>query len=198
MRIVVASRNRHKLIEIREIIGKYGFEIISQADAGLGDVDVEEDGATFEENSLLKATAISMLSGSAAIADDSGLSVDILGGAPGVHSARYAGIHGDDAANRALLLSDMALFKGEERAAKFVCVITLQFPDGRRLVSRGECRGHISFEERGSYGFGYDSLFVPEGYDKTFAELAPELKNAISHRAKALEGLRDMLASLSL
>ncbi|MBR3296618.1 MAG: RdgB/HAM1 family non-canonical purine NTP pyrophosphatase [Firmicutes bacterium] len=196
MRIVAATQNAHKLVEIRAITDHFGFELLSQADAGLADLDVEETGLTFEENSFIKAEAICRASGMPAIADDSGLAVDALGGAPGVFSARYSGIHGDDAANRRKLLEDMKDIPEEERGAKFVCVITLVFPDGRKLVSRGECPGRIGFEEKGDHGFGYDSLFIPDGLEQTFAEVDAEIKNGMSHRARALEQLKPMLEGL--
>ncbi len=196
MRIVAATQNAHKLVEIRAITDHFGFELLSQADAGLADLDVEETGLTFEENSFIKAEAICKASGMPAIADDSGLAVDALAGAPGVFSARYSGIHGDDAANRRKLLEDMKDIPEEERGAKFVCVITLVFPDGRKLVSRGECPGRIGFEEKGDHGFGYDSLFIPDGLEQTFAEVDAEIKNGMSHRARALEQLKPMLEEL--
>lgn len=196
MRIVAATQNAHKLVEIRAITDHFGFELLSQADAGLADLDVEETGLTFEENSFIKAEAICRASGMPAIADDSGLAVDALDGAPGVFSARYSGIHGDDAANRRKLLEDMKDIPKEERGAKFVCVITLVFPDGRKLVSRGECPGRIGFEEKGDHGFGYDSLFIPDGLEQTFAEVDAEIKNGMSHRARALEQLKPMLEGL--
>ena len=196
MRIVAATQNAHKLVEIRAITDQYGFELISQAEAGLADLDVEETGMTFEENSYIKADAICKACGLPAIADDSGLAVDALDGAPGVFSARYAGEHGNDAANRRKLLEDMKDVPEEQRGAKFVCVITLVFPDGRKLVSRGECPGHIGFEEKGDHGFGYDSLFIPDGLEQTFAEVDAEVKNSMSHRAHALENLKPMLEEL--
>ena len=196
MRIIAATQNAHKLVEIRAITDHFGFELVSQAEAGLADLDVEETGTTFEENSFIKADAICKATGEPAIADDSGLAVDILGGAPGVYSARFAGEHGNDAANRAKLLEELKDVPEGQRGAKFVCVITLVFPDGRKLVSRGECPGKIGFEEKGEHGFGYDSLFIPEGLDQTFAEVDAEVKNSMSHRARALANLKPMLEKL--
>jgi XTP/dITP diphosphohydrolase len=135
-----------------------------------------------------------MLSGEITIADDSGLMVDALGGAPGVLSARFAGEDGNDAKNNEKLLRLLSGVKSEERTARFVSVITLMYPNGKKIVARGECEGHILYQERGSNGFGYDPLFVPVGYDKTFAELSAEEKNKISHRAIALQNLRKLLA----
>ena len=196
MRIIAATQNAHKLVEIRAITDHFGFELVSQAEAGLADLDVEETGTTFEENSFIKADAICKATGEPAIADDSGLAVDILGGAPGVYSARFAGEHGNDAANRAKLLEELKDVLEGQRGAKFVCVITLVFPDGRKLVSRGECPGKIGFEEKGEHGFGYDSLFIPEGLEQTFAEVDAEVKNSMSHRARALANLKPMLEKL--
>ena len=193
MRIIAATQNAHKLEEIYAIIKDFDMELVSQKDVGLGDVDVEENGSTCEENSFIKASAICRLTGEPAVADDTGLFVDALGGEPGVNSARYSGVHGDDSANKKKLLKGMENVPYEQRTACFVTVITLVYPDGRKLVARGECHGHISEEERGTRGFGYDSVFVPEGSDKTFAELPEGFKNSISHRAKALEKLRQLL-----
>ena len=194
MRIIAATGNAHKLREIRQITDQFGFELVSQKDAGFGGVDPEENGATFEENSLIKAEAIGKLSGEICIADDSGICVDALGGAPGVHSARYAGEHGNDALNRQKMLKELEGVPFEERTARFVCVITMLYPDGRKHVCRGEVEGHIGFEERGENGFGYDSIFHPLGSERTFAEYEPEEKNAISHRANALRKLQAELA----
>lgn len=193
MRIIAATQNAHKLIEIRAITDQFGIELVSQKDAGLGDLDIEETGTTFEENSFIKADAICKLTGEASIADDSGIVIDALGGAPGVYSARYAGEHGDDAANRRKVFEELEGVPFEKRTARFVCVITLVYPDGKKLVARGEVEGHIGFEERGTNGFGYDNMFIPLGYDITFAEFEPEAKNKISHRANALNKLKTML-----
>ena len=193
MRIVAATQNAHKLVEIRTITDAFGFELISQAEVGLADVDIEENGTSFEENSFIKADTICRMTGEASIADDSGIVVDALGGAPGIYSARYAGEHGNDALNREKLLKELEGVPFEKRSARFVAVITLVYPDGRKLVARGEVEGHIAFEERGENGFGYDSLFIPLGYDITFGEFDPEAKNRISHRANALIELKRLL-----
>lgn len=193
MRIVAATQNMHKLEEMRAILKDTDIELVSQKDAGLADVDVEETGTTCEENSFIKAEAICRLSGFPAIADDSGLFVDPLGGEPGVNSARYSGVHGDDAGNRRVLLENLGDLPFEQRTAHFVTVITLVYPDGEKLVARGECPGHITFEELGTEGFGYDSVFMPEGYDQTFAQLPRDVKNSIGHRARALQKLRELL-----
>ena len=192
MRIIAATGNAHKLEEIYAIIKNYDMDLVSQKDAGF-DIDVDENGTSCEENSYIKAAAICKLSGQPCIADDTGLFVDAIDGEPGVNSARYSGVHGDDAANRAKLLEKLKGVPYEKRTASFVTVITLVYPDGKKLVARGECKGHIAEEERGDRGFGYDSLFIPEGCDKTFAQLSADFKNSISHRARALQRLEQLL-----
>lgn len=189
--VIAATQNKHKLKELRDIMEKFGMEVISQGEAGFGDIDVVEDGETFEENSFKKANEIMKLSGKIAVADDSGLAVDFLDGAPGVYSARYAGEHKSDEDNNNKLLKELE--GTENRSAKFVSVVTMVYPDGRVLSARGECPGRIIREPRGDGGFGYDPLFVPDGFDKTFAEITAEEKNRVSHRAKALEKLEEML-----
>lgn len=193
MIIVAATKNRHKIEEIAAITSPLGMEIISREDAGVPEFTIEEDGDTFEENSEKKARAIMEACGKMTIADDSGLMVDALGGAPGVYSARYAGEDGNDKKNNVKLLAVLSDVPAEQRTAKFVSVITVVYPDGSKLMARGECRGHIVGEERGANGFGYDPLFVPEGFDKTFAQLTAEEKNKISHRANALRQLETLL-----
>lgn len=186
-KFVLASHNPHKLDEMSAILGKMGVEVVSPASVGV-DVDVEETGTTFEENSLLKAKAIMELSGLPAIADDSGLCVDCLDGAPGVYSARYGGEGLDDQGRYRLLLENM---KGQgTRAAKFVSVITCCFPNGDTVVARGECPGTIAYAPMGEGGFGYDPVFFLPQLKKTFAQLTPEEKNAISHRGRALEAFQ--------
>jgi len=191
-RIVMASNNRHKIKEIEAFLHALcpndrdgnPFEILSLADIGYTD-DIVEDGETFEENALIKARTVAGL-GFIGIADDSGLCVDALGGEPGVYSARYAGGH-DDADNNRKLLEKMKDVPAAERGAHFVSVIACVFPDGRELVARGECPGTMLFEYRGNGGFGYDPLFLYEPMGKTFAQMNAEEKNAISHRARAME-----------
>lgn len=191
--IIVASHNQHKIEEIAAILRPFGEEVVSRDAAGIPPFEVEETGATFEENSMLKARAVFDVSGKATIADDSGLSCDYLDGAPGVYSARFAGEAANRDANNEKLLRLMAGASRDRRGAAFVTVITLLFPDGGALVARGECRGHIATAPRGQNGFGYDPLFVPDGYEKTFAEMMPEEKNKISHRARALKELEKLL-----
>ncbi len=193
MRIIAATQNINKLNEISQITGEFGLGLVSQAEAGLGDVVIDETGSTCEENSLIKARAICEMTGEPAIADDSGLFVDALGGDPGVNSARYSGVHGDDAAARKMILKQLEGMPYKKRTACFVCVITLVYPDGRTLVARGECRGHISYEEKGTGGFGYDCIFIPEGKRRTFAQLPQSYKNKVGHRGRALQKLRELL-----
>lgn len=191
--IVAASRNRHKIEEIEAITRKFGMKIISRDEAGVPPVEIIEDGETFEENSLKKAEEIMKLCGKITLADDSGLMVDYLGGAPGVYSARFAGEDGNDDANNRKLLTLLDGVPEKERTARFVSVITMVYPDGTVLVARGECPGRIITEPAGEGGFGYDPIFVPDGYEKTFAQLSAEEKNAISHRANALIRLEELL-----
>lgn len=193
-RIIAASSNAHKIKEIQTIMGKLGMEVVSRKDAGVPDFEIVEDGETFEENSLKKAMEIMNATGEITVADDSGLVVDYLGGAPGVYSARFAGEECDDNKNNEKLIKLLDGLTGDDRKAKFVSVITLVYPDGEILVARGECPGRIISVPTGENGFGYDPLFVPDGCEKTFAQLTDEEKNQISHRAKALEKLEKLLA----
>ena len=185
MKVILASKNQHKLTELSAILSQLGFEIALESEYGL-DIDVEETGTTFEENSYLKAEAVMKASGLPVLADDSGLMVDALGGAPGVYSARY-GHKSSDQARTAYLLENLKDVPEEKRAAKFVCVITCLWPDGRKIVARGECPGVIAFEPHGENGFGYDPVFYFPERKMTYAELPSEEKNAISHRARALQ-----------
>ena len=190
MKMVLASKNPKKMKEMNEILSGMGVEVCLQSDVGI-DIDVEETGTTFEENSLLKAKAVMEASGLPAIADDSGLCVDALNGAPGVYSARYGGDGLDDTGRYRLLLANMP--RGAARTAKFVSVITCCFPGGEVLTARGECPGTIAFAPMGEGGFGYDPVFFLPKLKKTFAQLSPEEKNAISHRGKALEAFQAKL-----
>ena len=186
-RLLVSTRNDHKVGEIREILGA-DFQVLDLSTiSGVG--EVEETGVTFEENATLKALAVSGYFDGWVIADDSGLEVDVLHGAPGVWSARFSGEGATDASNRALLLEKLEGARGKERSARFRCVIVLARA-GRKLAAfSGSVEGVIINQEKGSGGFGYDSIFVPEGHCETFAQLGPEVKNALSHRARALAGL---------
>ena len=185
MKVILASKNPHKLTELSVILSQHGFEIALESEYGL-DIDVDETGTTFEENSLLKAEAVMKASGLPVLADDSGLMVDALDGAPGVYSARY-GHKSSDGERTAFLLENMKDVSDEKRTAKFVCVITCLWPDGRKIVARGECPGVITHEVHGENGFGYDPVFYLPELGMTYAELPSEQKNAISHRARALQ-----------
>ena len=185
MKVILASKNQHKLTELSAILSQLGFEIALESEYGL-DIDVEETGTTFEENSFLKADAVMKASGLPVLADDSGLMVDALDGAPGVYSARY-GHKASDKERTAYLLENMKDVPEERRGAKFVCVITCLFPDGRKIVARGECPGVIARAPHGENGFGYDPVFYLPELGMTYAELLSEQKNAISHRARALQ-----------
>ena len=196
--LVVASSNKHKIDEISKVTEKFGIDVISRHDAGISkSLEIPEDGSTFEENSYIKAKAIMDICGKPTIADDSGLMVEALGGAPGVYSARFAGEDKNDERNNEKLKDLLKNIPYKDRRAKFVSVITLLFPDGRKIVARGECPGHIIEEERGDNGFGYDPLFVPEGYGSTFGMLSPDVKNEISHRALALKNLAKELEKMA-
>ena len=185
MKVILASKNQHKLTELSAILSQLGFEIALESEYGL-DIDVEETGTTFEENSFLKADAVMKASGLPVLADDSGLMVDALDGAPGVYSARY-GHKASDKERTAYLLENMKDVPEERRGAKFVCVITCLFPDGRKIVARGGCPGVIARAPHGENGFGYDPVFYLPELGMTYAELPSEQKNAISHRARALQ-----------
>ena len=187
MKLVLASKNPKKLRELNDILSQLGIEVCSQAEVGV-DVDVEETGTTFEANSLLKAQAVMEACGLPAIADDSGLCVDALQGAPGVYSARYGGEGLDDMGRTRLLLENMR--GAGPRTATFVSVITCCFPNGDVLCARGECPGTIAFAPMGEGGFGYDPVFFIPQLKKTFAQLTPEEKNAISHRGQALKAFQ--------
>ena len=192
-RIIAASQNKHKIKEIEAITKKFGMEIVSRDEAGIADIEIVEDGTTFEENSYKKAYEIMKLSGEVTIADDSGIVVDCIGGAPGVYSARFAGVDGDDEANNRKLMDMIKDVPFEERTARFVSVITMVYPDGDTIVARGEVEGHVIPEEIGENGFGYDPMFIPLGYDITFGQFEPEAKNKISHRGRALVSLQKQL-----
>ena len=207
MKLVLASKNKKKLAEMNDILSHLGVEVCSEAEAGV-DVEVEETGTTFAENALIKAETICKASGLPTIADDSGLCVDALDGAPGVYSARYCGHHGDDEANNDKLLAAMQAVPAGQRGAKFVSAVCFILPDGRHLTCMGECPGSIAFTRLcGDYGFGYDPLFIPAdcGVGKTdkrpntenrsYAQLPPDEKDAISHRGNALAALEKQLPS---
>ena len=188
MKIVFASNNSGKIREVAKILGECfaneELAVLSLRDIGFAD-DIVEDGLTFEENALIKARAVAKL-GYLCIADDSGLEVDALEGAPGIYSARYSGVHGDDAANNLLVLKNLEGVPDEKRTARFTCAIACVLPCGEEFTVRASCEGRILHAEEGCGGFGYDPLFYVEQYGKTLASVTPEEKNAISHRGKAL------------
>jgi XTP/dITP diphosphohydrolase len=192
IRLAVATRNQGKIREIGEALRGLPLHLITWEEFPGWRVP-EEKGKTFEENALEKAESLAGFSGLPSLADDSGLEVEALGGAPGVASAHYAGRHGDDAANIARLLRELEGIPEEERQARFVCVLALVGPRGERFLVREECEGRITGEPRGEGGFGYDPVFVPRGYSRTMAELSLEEKNSLSHRGKALRRLRELL-----
>ena len=190
MKLIIASNNAHKLEEIRASLGGAFEQILSLREAGI-EHETVEDGVTFAENAAKKAREIAEISGCCALADDSGLCVDALGGAPGIYSARFAGEHGNDAANRRRLLREMENI--DDRAAHFTCAMALVRPDGSMSAAEGLVYGEIARAEAGENGFGYDSLFYLPEYGCTMAQLPPEKKNAISHRHNALMALLDKL-----
>ena len=188
--MVLASKNPKKLLELQAILSAQGIEVVLESQVGI-DVDVEETGTTFEENAFLKAHAVMEASGLPAVADDSGLCVDALNGAPGVYSARYGGPGLDDVGRYRLLLENM---RGQlDRRCRFVSAICCCFPNGDRVEARGECPGTLAYAPKGGDGFGYDPIFVLPERKKTFAELTAEEKNAISHRGRALEAFGEKL-----
>ena len=190
-KLLVATGNRGKLREIREMLPD--AEVLSLKDAYI-DCDVEETGKTFQENAYIKASAISKMTDIAVLADDSGLMVDALCGAPGVYSARYAGENATDEENVNKLIKDLSHLPEEERTARFVCAMCLIFPDGTKIESFGKsCEGYMLSERRGENGFGYDPIFFSPSHNKTFAELTMEEKNAVSHRRAALADLINQL-----
>ena len=193
-RLVLASSNRGKLDELSELLAPAGFELIVQSELGVDDAD--ETGSTFVENALIKARHAARISGLPALADDSGLLVDALAGAPGIHSARFAGEHGNATANNALLLEKLGDMPSNRRGAHFYCVLVLlrHADDPQPLIAEGNWHGRILDTPRGAQGFGYDPLFLPDGQTCSAAELEPGMKNRISHRGQALAALRGKLA----
>lgn len=189
MRLIIASNNAHKVREIKEILADRFEEILSLREAGISHETVE-DGSSFAENALKKAREISQISGCASLADDSGICVNALGGAPGIYSARFAGEYvgqQSDDANNALLIEKLA--DKEDKSAYYACFIALVYPDGREIIADGYMHGKITENARGTRGFGYDPHFIPDGYECTVAEMSDSEKNAISHRGRALNNL---------
>ncbi len=195
MQIVIASRNKKKIEELKRILEGLSIEILSVNNFPHIE-EVVEDGLTFQENALKKARYVCKQIGMPALADDSGLEVDALGGAPGVRSARYAGDNASDEDNIKKLLKELEGVPLEKRNARFVCCIALVFPDGREYLFWGYVRGKITETPKGSYGFGYDPVFIPEGFSITFAQMLPDEKDRISHRKKALDKLKEFLINL--
>lgn len=188
--IVLASKNKHKAEEIKAILGE-NYNVLTQAEAGAGDIDVIEDGKTFEENAIKKAKSIMWATGKVTVADDSGLEVKALDNRPGVYTARFAGENATDEENIDKLLEEMKDIPMYKRDAKFVCCIAVAKPDGSVKTYRGECEGKILCERQGDNGFGYDPVFLYEKYACSLAMLDPEIKNAVSHRANALKQMSE-------
>ena len=197
MRIVLASGNAGKLVELEQLLAGSGLELVAQTALGVDDAD--ETGLTFVENALIKARHAARATGLPSLADDSGICVDALDGAPGLYAARYAGKHGDNAANRAKLLRELDGVAAERRRAHFIAVLVLlrHAEDPAPLIAEARWHGRILEAERGSGGFGYDPLFLPDGYDLSAAELDPALKNRLSHRGQALALLKARLVDLA-
>lgn len=194
-KIIFATGNANKMVEVRMILADCGYEIVSMKEAGI-DIDIVEDGKTFEENAIIKATAISKTKeaeGCVVLADDSGLEVDYMDGAPGIYSARWQGEDTPYSIKNQMIIDALADAKEEERTARFVCAIAATFPDGTVTTRRGVIEGMIAHQPAGEHGFGYDPIFFLPEYGKTTAELAPEDKNKISHRGRALEKIREVL-----
>ena len=191
-KLIFATGNENKMKEIRMILGDLDYEILSMKEAGI-DADIVEDGKTFEENAIIKATAISKLSGCLVLADDSGLEVDYMDKMPGLYSARWMGEDTSYRIKNKAIIDKLEGVPDEKRTARFVCAIAAAFPDGRVVTKRGTIEGIIGYEERGENGFGYDPIFFLPEYGKTTAELSPEEKNQISHRGRALELIKSEL-----
>ena len=193
MKVVLASKNPHKLVEIRQITDKFGFELVLQSELGV-DIDVEETGTTFEENSFIKAEAVMKATGLPALADDSGICVDALGGEPGIYSARYGFDDTlDDWGRLQLLLKNTEQVPDDQRQAQFVCVITFITPDGKTIQARGEIHGELTRAPYGENGFGYDPIFYYPPMEKTTSQMTAEEKNQVSHRGNALRILNEKL-----
>lgn len=191
--LLLATRNQHKQRELTEMLAPLGIEVKSLMDFPECP-EVEEDGQTFTANAIKKACSTAQYSGLTSLADDSGLEVKALGGQPGIYSARFAGEPGDDAANNRKLLELMQDVPADSRQARFVCEIAICHPDGEVRTVRGVCNGMIALEPKGTEGFGYDPLFLPEGCERSFAQLSAPEKNLISHRGRALQELQKLLA----
>ncbi|KAF5051776.1 dITP/XTP pyrophosphatase [anaerobic digester metagenome] len=196
-KIILSSGNKHKINEIKDILKNTIFDVVSKDDLGYLDFDVEEDKDTLEGNAFKKAEELHKLVKGIVIADDTGLFVDALNGDPGVYSARYAGEPVSYKDNNKLLLKNLEGVPMEKRTATFKTVMAVVLEDGSRLMAEGECKGKIAFEERGTNGFGYDPLFIVDGWNKSFSEMTEEEKNQVSHRANALMNLKEKLEEAS-
>ena len=190
MKLIIASNNKHKIYEIKKILGSSFDEIVSLSEAGI-DHETVEDGTTFMENAIKKAREIAEISAEASLADDSGITAHALGDEPGVYSARYGGVHGDDEGNNRLLLERLS--DKPDKTAHYTCAMALAYPDGRLVTAEGYMYGSITEHRRGTRGFGYDPIFIPDGETRTVAEMSDDEKNAISHRGAALAALTKKL-----
>ncbi len=195
MKIIIATHNKHKLQEMSRILSPMGYEVVTDRDLGIELTDAEENGETFLDNARIKAESGCRESGLPCIADDSGLCVDALGGAPGVFSARYSGVHGDDDGNNRKLLKELEGVPTEKRTAHFACAICVSFPDGSEITATGKCEGYIGYEKKGENGFGYDPLFMVGS--RSLAEMTAEEKDAISHRGNALKALKITMENMA-
>lgn len=193
--LLIATRNKKKKSELESILSSWDVQLLT-LDNVSGMPEIDEDGFTFEDNAIKKARTIAQLSGYITLADDSGLEVDALQGAPGVYSARFAGLEANDEANNRKLMDMLIDVDADNRTARFICVIAVAHPNGTVQTVRGGCEGHIALEPKGQEGFGYDPLFIPNGYKESFAELEAEEKNLMSHRGKALQLVKPLLQTI--
>ena len=192
MKIVIATGNAGKMKEIKSIFNNFEYEVMSMKEEGIA-ADVDENGATFEENALIKAREIAKISGNIVLADDSGLEVDALNKEPGIYSARYMGEDTPYSIKNANIIERLEGVEFEKRTARFVCAVAAVYPDGKELVVRETMEGYIGYEEKGANGFGYDPIFYLKEFDKTSAEISLEEKNEISHRGKAFRAIKKMM-----
>lgn len=192
-KIIFATGNQHKMEEIKSIMADLPYEILSMKEAGIS-IDIEENGTTFEENSLIKARAIMNIAKEIVLADDSGLEVDALNKEPGIYSSRYLGEDTPYEVKNQEIIKRLEGLEEEKRTARFVCAVAAVFPDGREVVKRGTVEGIIGYEAKGENGFGYDPIFIPENSEKTLAQFSSEEKNQISHRKRALEQMKEKLS----
>lgn len=190
--VIFATKNQGKMKEIKQILGEAGIEVMSMEEAGI-DIEIVEDGLTFEENAIKKAEAIMNLTGKIALADDSGLEVDYLDKEPGIYSARYGGVDTPYKIKNQLIIDRLEGVEDEKRTARFVCVIAVAFPNGQVVTTRGTIEGRIAYEEMGDHGFGYDPIFYVPKYELTTAQMPSDLKNSISHRGKALRAVKTII-----